>query len=102
MPTVFAKEIVDRRYRDVVTRAASKASGRDVAVTIVVSPAATPVTTPALADPQSKAPTSSPTVGLHPRLTFERFVVGTSNRLAHAAALRVCEAPGQVYNPLFL
>ena len=102
VPTVFAKEIVDRRYRDVVTRAASKASGRDVAVTIVVSPAATPVTTPALADPQPKAPTSGPTVGLHPRLTFERFVVGTSNRLAHAAALRVCEAPGQVYNPLFL
>ena len=56
VPTVFAKEIVDRRYRDAVTRAASKASGRDMAVTIVVSPAATPVTPPALAEPAPKAP----------------------------------------------
>ena len=102
VPTVFAKEIVNRRYRDVVTRAASKASGRDVAVTIVVSPAATPVTPPALADAAPKASAPRPSVGLHPRLTFERFVVGTANRLAHAAALRVCEAPGHAFNPLFI
>ena len=102
VPTVFAKEIVDRRYRDVVTRAASKASGRDVSVTIVVSPAATRVTPPALGDRKPTPSAPSPSVGLHPRLTFERFVVGTSNRLAHAAALRVCEAPGHAYNPLFL
>lgn len=102
VPTVFAKEIVDRRYRDVVTRAASKASGRDVSVTIVVSPAATRVTPPALGDRKPAPAAPSPSVGLHPRLTFDRFVVGTSNRLAHAAALRVCEAPGHAYNPLFI
>jgi chromosomal replication initiator protein len=38
----------------------------------------------------------------HPKLTFDQFVIGRSNRLAHAAALAVAELPGQAYNPLFL
>jgi chromosomal replication initiator protein len=38
----------------------------------------------------------------NPRLTFEQFVIGDSNRLAHGAALAVAEMPGLAYNPLFL
>ena len=38
----------------------------------------------------------------HPKLTFDQFVIGASNRFAHAAALAVAEMPGQAYNPLFL
>lgn len=47
---------------------------------------------------QSVRPVSS----LNPKYTFDNFVVGNSNMLAHSASLAVAEAPGEMYNPLFI
>jgi chromosomal replication initiator protein len=57
-----------------------------------------------LAEPPARpgAAVRAPEPELHPKLTFDQFVIGDANRFAHAAALAVAEMPGQAYNPLFL
>jgi chromosomal replication initiator protein len=47
-------------------------------------------------------PPAWPGPALHPDYTFDSFVVGPSNRLAHASCVAVSQAPGETYNPLFL
>jgi chromosomal replication initiator protein len=49
--------------------------------------------------PLAQAPAS---LGINTKYTFDSFVIGSSNRFAHAAALAVAEAPAQAYNPLFI
>ena len=58
-----------------------------------------PVSSPPSAAPAAVASTSS---SLNKRYTFDAFVIGSSNRFAHAAAQRVAESPASSYNPLFI
>lgn len=67
-------------------------------LTISFRPAFSEVQSESLLPPEARLPTQP----VNPDYTFEQFVVGPSNRLAHAACRAVCSQPGTLYNPLFI
>jgi chromosomal replication initiator protein len=72
------------------------------ACTIAVLGSGTRVQIVAAGTESAKAPRAIPADTFNPRFTFDQFVIGDANRLAHAAALAVAEMPGLAYNPLFI
>ncbi len=79
--------------KDSFTRAAQQVTGHLVTVDFVLGQEARAARAGRRTEPRLK---------LHPDYTFENFVVGPSNRLAHASCIAVSQSPGDTYNPLFL
>ena len=112
VPNAFAREWLENKYRPQVRDALQHIVGRTVDVRFVTTAGPRPAGPRPQIQP-SPPPTASGATGaerremalaavLNPRYTFSTFVVGSNNRLAHAAALSVAERPGHSYNPLFI
>ena len=121
VPNGFAKDWLESRYRSLISQTLARIVGYSVQVEFVVGtapehaaeadttapPAAPerPVSTPSSQHVRVEATRVGGEGGatyLNARYTFANFIVGSANRLAHAASLSVAERPGHAYNPLFL
>ena len=104
VPNAFARDWLHNRLSSTITRRLTGVMNRTVDVRFVVwQDAQASVIQSEIDDvDQDEERYISPNGTLNVRYQFENFVVGTSNRLAHAASLAVSEKPAQAYNPLFL
>jgi chromosomal replication initiator protein len=113
-PNDFTREWIEGHFLDLI-RAAVRDSGGDslrVQLQVAELPPLPPLPPSTAADPAVQPSPVRPlpveiipraeAVGINPKYTFDSFVIGSSNRFAHAAALAVAEAPAQAYNPLFI
>ena len=114
-PNAFAKDVLESRLRTVVNEVLTKELGEKANIAVMVDETIELADLPA---PTVAIETAAPRPGtgrddesvrksdepsqLNARYIFETFVIGASNRFAHAAAVAVAEAPAKAYNPLFI
>src|SRR4051794_27961118 len=111
-PNDFAREVLDTKLRPLIVDALSRQLGRDVRVAVTVEPESTsaePAEEPEIVVEAPVSVVAPPRIAgrtessrLNPKYQFDTFVIGSSNRFAHAAAVAVAEAPAKAYNPLFI
>ncbi len=114
-PNEFTKDWVEARYTNPLHKTLRQVVNRDWDIRFVIPRGVKPLaTTPSIPEPQhnrssnavamDSSPQEAPPASsvLNRRYTFDSFVVGNSNRFAHAASLAVAEGPAKAYNPLFL
>ena len=116
-PNLFAKDVLESRLRGAVSEVLTRELGEKTNIAVTVDETLEGFNSPEpevdidfvvpkFGTGRNDAATiniQSPEVSqLNPRYTFEKFVVGSSNRFAHAAAVAVAEAPAKAYNPLFI
>lgn len=105
-PSPFQRDIVMSKYKDVIAAAMTEVVGFDIDVNVItpderkrgISTSAVPVPPPEENDPITNITSTI----AHPEYTFGNFVVGDSNRHAHAACMAVAQNPSGAYNPLFI
>ncbi|MCI6276858.1 MAG: chromosomal replication initiator protein DnaA [Clostridium sp.] len=108
VPNEFTKDILEKRYKDLLKNAIKLISSKsyDIEFTTMIDEVVEDVS-PAKRAPETKnnssiQPNDEMSATLNPKYTFDSFVIGNSNRFAHAASLAVAESPAKAYNPLFI
>ncbi len=93
----FIKEVIDNNHRQKLESLAQDIAGKSINITVITSLEEIPAANKN--EVQKEKLISS---NLNPKNTFDSFVIGNSNRFAHAACVAVAESPAKAYNPLFI
>lgn len=100
VPTDFNKGILESRYLTLIANAVRQITSRDYNIVVTVPTQETSAKHTEVNENAVNEDTYNSI--LNPKYTFDTFVIGNGNRLAHAASVAVAEAPAKAYNPLFL